>query len=121
VSGFDPIEVERETAVRALLAQEQFALNGPPDAPLLPISHDEREDLKVGGLKHLMAWFARSLDGLDWKYWEHPSFDAYARGVMASDETPYFIKNDEELRKRFPPRALSGLGSGLYWKPPALN
>lgn len=121
VSGFDPIERARETAVRALLARNWFADNGPPDAPPLPISYDEREDLKVGALKHLTAWFSRSLEVLDWKFREHPSFDDYACGVMASDETPYFITNNEELRRRFPPRPLSGLGSGLYWKPPALN
>ena len=88
VSGFDPIEVARETAVRALLARDWFAENGPADAQPLPLSHNEREDLKVGGVKHLMAWFARSLEGLDWKFWQHPSFDDYARGVMASDDAP---------------------------------
>lgn len=121
VSGFDPIEEVKEMAVRALLAREWFAENGPADAQPLPLSHNEREALKVGGLKHIIAWFARSLEGLDWKYWEHPSFEDYACGVMASDKTPYFITNNEELRRRFPPRPLSGLGSGLYWKPPALN
>jgi hypothetical protein len=40
---------------------------------------------------------------------------------MASDEAPYFIKNNEELRRRFPPHALSGLEPGLVWKPLALN
>ena len=121
VSGIDQIEEKRETAVRAVLARDGFAHNGPPDVQPLPLSYDEREDMKVGGLKHLVAWFARSLECLDWKFWEHPSFDDYARGVMASDETPYFIKKDEELQRRFPPRTLSGLGSGLCWKPPALN
>src|SRR5258708_705070 len=35
---------------QAQLAREHFATNGPPDAPPLPLSYDEREDLKVGGL-----------------------------------------------------------------------
>ena len=121
VSGSDPIERERETAVRALLASDWFADHGPVDSPPLPLSHDEREALKVGGLKHLVAWYANSLECLDWKFWDHPSFDDYARGVMASDKTPYFIKEDKELQWRFPPRPLSGLGSGLCWTPPALN
>lgn len=106
---------------RARFARKWFALNGPSDAPPLPLGYDEREDLKVGGLKHLVAWHASSLACLDYAVGAHPSFDEYARGVMASDETPDFIKKDEELLKRFPPQALRGLGPGLVWEPPAIH
>ena len=34
---------------RALSARKWFDLYGPPDAPPLPLSYDEREDLKIGG------------------------------------------------------------------------
>jgi hypothetical protein len=46
----------------------------------------------------------------------HPSFDEYARGVMASLHTPDFIKQDQELKRRFPPKPLDHLGSGLVWQ-----
>ena len=50
---------------------------------------------------------------------EHPSFDEYASGVMESEKhAPDFIRDNEEMRKRFPPRPLKGLRSGLYWQPP---
>jgi hypothetical protein len=52
---------------------------------------------------------------------EHPVFEDYARGVMASELTPNFIKKDEELQQRFPPHELPGLGSGLCWEPPSLS
>ncbi len=35
VSGFDPIEAEKEKAVQALVARQRFARSGPPDAPPL--------------------------------------------------------------------------------------
>jgi hypothetical protein len=48
----------------------------------------------------------------------HPSFEVFARGVMASDFGWDTVKHDIELQKRFPPRHLDGLGPGLYWLPP---
>jgi hypothetical protein len=38
---------------------------------------------------------------------------------MASEYAPDFIKKDEELQRRFPPRPLAGLGPALVWEPPA--
>jgi hypothetical protein len=37
IYGIEPIEPQKEAAYRALLAREWFALNGPADAPQLPI------------------------------------------------------------------------------------
>ena len=106
---------------RALLARERFARTGPTDAPPLPLSYDEREDLKVGGLSTLVALYARSWEGRDYDK-EHPEFFDYACGVMASEHMGYpGIKEDEQLKKRFPPRHLNGLGPGLYWEPPELH
>jgi hypothetical protein len=103
---------------QAQLAQEHFAANGPPDAPRLPLSYDEREDLKTGGRSTIVALFARSWEGQRYNLLEHPAFDDYARGVMTSDYSPDFIKNDPALLRRFPPRSLPGLGPGLCWQPP---
>jgi hypothetical protein len=103
---------------RAEVARKWFADNGPPDLQPLPLGYRERESLKAGGAKHILAWFARSLAVQDYDVNRHPSFDTYARGVMVSEFAPGFIKNDEELKKRFPPRKLDGLGPGLQWEPP---
>jgi hypothetical protein len=122
LGGGDPIEPQKRDARRALLAGAHFALHGPADAPLLPLSHGDREDYKrMGGLPTLVALYARSLEAFDYDVERHPSFFDYACGVMASEHNGYsFLKEDEELRKRFPPRHLAGLGTGLYWRLPAL-
>ena len=117
ISGLDLLHNPRGR--RARFARKWFALNSPPDAPPLPLGYDEREDLKVGGLKHLVAWHSCSLACLDYAVWDHPSFHDYACGVMASEYAPYYIKKDEELQRRFPPRPLTGLGPALVWEPPA--
>jgi len=113
---------------RAQVARKWFALNGPPDAPALPISYDEREDLKRDLFGNIVAWYARSLEGCKYDLQEHPSFEDYARGVMAAEEQgqlvtfQYFSPADiTQMTKRFPPRTLRGLGPALCWKPPALH
>jgi hypothetical protein len=113
----EPIEQEKDIARRALLAREHFALFGPPDAPPLPVSYGERELLKGGGLPHIVAWFARSLEAKKYDLQKHPKFEVYARGVMASEYAPDFITKDEGLKRRFPPRPLKGLGPALMWQP----
>jgi hypothetical protein len=111
---------QRQFERQALAAREWFKQHGPPDAPVFPIGYAEREQLKVGGLAHIVAWYARSLAGCGYNYAEHPSFDDYAAGVMASEEhAPDFIRNNEEMRRRFPPRSLKWLEPGLYWQPPS--
>jgi hypothetical protein len=120
VKGADPEVPQREVAYRAILARQWFAGVAPEDAPFLPLSYEERERLKVGGLSHLIAWFARSLAVLDFDFESHPSFDDYARGVMASPNTPESIKKDPNLRQRFSPEPLRGLGSGLIWRAQAI-
>jgi glutathione S-transferase len=119
VKGRDPIEEQKRDACRALRARAWFAQNGPQDVQPLPLSYGEREDLKRGGstLERIVAWFARSLEARNYACDEHPSFPDFARGVLASPEAPWFITEDQELPKRYPPRALPGLGSGFYWDP----
>jgi hypothetical protein len=101
-------------------ARKWFALGGPSDAPPLPLSYNEREDLKCGGsgLARMVAYYARSLEGQDYDLEVHPSFHDYACAVMASDETLEFIRDDPDLLRRFPPRLLPGLVSGLHWETP---
>ena len=116
VSNVDSIEPQKQAACHALAARDWFGRTAPQDAPPLPLSCGEREALKSGGLPHIVAWFASSLEHCDYDFDGHPSFEDYARGVLASPFAPDFIKQDQALRKRFPPRQLHGLGPGLVWR-----
>jgi hypothetical protein len=71
--------------LRARMAREHFASNGPPDAQPLPLGYAEREDMKIGGLSTIVALYARSLAAQDYDVKEHPSFFDYACGLMASE------------------------------------
>jgi hypothetical protein len=114
--GDDPVEPQKETARRALAAQEWFAVNGPPDAPLLPLSHDDMEDYRrARGLKGLVGFYSRSLAIQDYDVLKHPTFDDFCCGLMAIDTGAWGIEKDAQLRKRFPPRQLAGMTSGAYW------
>jgi hypothetical protein len=112
---FEPKGLER----KATLAPAHFALHGPSNAPPLPIGYDEREHTKrQGPLAKLVGLYARSLENRKYDMAEHPPFDEYARGVMASDHNGHSeLKEDVQLKKLFPPCELSGLGPGLYWEP----
>jgi hypothetical protein len=131
VSGFDPIKAMKELAVRALLAREWFARNGPPDAPPLPLGYHEREDLKSGRglLAYIFALFARSLEGRDYDVKEHPSPANYVSGVLWEAERvdgdigilPKYPNELAELKKRFPPCMLAGMGPGFCWLPEKLH
>ena len=103
---------------KALAARKWLADNGPPDLQPLPLGYDERERFKHGGVDHILAWYSRSLDCRNYDVLAHPAFEDYARGVMASEFCPYFIKQDEELQKRFPPRPLAYLNNAMVWEPP---
>lgn len=117
VWGMDPIAAQKKEAARALLAQEWFAVIGPSDAPPLPLSACEIEDYRsAGGLTGIVGFYARSLDANEYDFEHHPSFEDFARGLMASDSGLWGIEKDVEMRKRFPPRPLNGMGPGLYWE-----
>ena len=120
VWGIDPIATQKKAAVAALRAQEWFAVNGPRDAPLLPLSHNDVEDYRrARGLTVLVGFYARSLSILDYDVHRHPSFDDFARGLIAIavDRGLRELEKDENLRRRFPPRPLPGMTSGAYWAP----
>ena len=71
-------------------------------------------DLKyTSPLNYIISRFAHSLLANAWDFDNHPSFEEYARGVMASEHAPDFVKKDRLLRKRYPPLHLPGLGPGL--------
>jgi hypothetical protein len=114
VKGEDRTRKEQKLACKALRAREWFAVNGPPDAPPLPLSYNGREALKNGDIGHIVALYARSLYALQYDYETHPSFYDYACGVMAKG----FNSADKALEQRYPPRPLEGLDGGCYWRLP---
>jgi hypothetical protein len=100
-------------ATRALIARDWFANQKPADAPELPLTYKDREELKGGDpLSYIVSLFARSL-APEYEIARHLGFDRYARGVMASPHTPPWIRQDAEMLRRYPPAPLAGLGGGL--------
>jgi len=121
VVGLDPLAPQKRRARLALRACEYFAEFGPPHLQPLPLSYDDREALKRLWNPELsiFSWYARSLSALDFAIQDHPSFHDFARGVMASEYAPGFVKNSKRLQELYPARHLAGLGKGLYWHNPA--
>ena len=117
ISGVDFFQSPRGS--RAKAARTWFAEHGPSDMQPLPLGYNEREALKDGSPKHILAWYARSLADLKYDFLKHPTFYDYACGVMASPKSTFpCIAENVELLKRFPPRSLDGLDSNLHWSPP---
>jgi hypothetical protein len=124
VYGFDPIRVQKKIAYHALRAREDFAVNGPADAPQLPLEHCECERVRWSGkpLDYLTGQYARSVVPL-YNVKAHPSFEDYARGVLwehdnvAGSAIPFTPEQLAEMKSRFPPRKLEGLNC-FSWLPP---
>ena len=122
----EPIGPQKKAAVAPLLAREWFAVYGPPDAPQLPLSHSDVEDYRnARGMKAIVGFYARSLsrEGYgrqSYDFCNHPSFDDFARGLMAMalERGLWGLENDENLKRRFPPRPLAGMTPVAYWAPP---
>jgi hypothetical protein len=119
VPGPDPVGPQKRAACRALVAQAWFAYWN-PGLPPLPLCPGDRWNLKVSnpGIGHMMSEYAASLEIQKYDTFRHPSFELYARGVMALPSAPYFVTQNPELRKRYPPLPLPGLRRWLYWEPP---
>jgi len=117
VWGVDPIAPQKEYAMVALLAREWFAVNGPPDAPPLPL-YDFDSYRGARGLKGVVGFSSRSLSRKYYDVRKHPSFDDFARGLMAINTGLWRIEKDENLKRRFPPRPLAGMTPSAFWAPP---
>jgi hypothetical protein len=119
VWGVDPIAPQKEYAMVALLAREWFAVNGPPDAPPLPL-YDFDSYRGARGLKGVVGFYARSLSRQDYDLRKHPSFDDFARGLMAlaMEKGVWNLEKDETLIRRFPPLPLASMTPSAFWAPP---
>ena len=125
VHGVDPIKPQKEKARRGLLAREWFAIYGPADAQPLPFWCDE---VRLGLLAYIVRLYARSLEDRDYDINKHPPFADYVSGVLWEAEridgiigkipTSSYPAELAELKKRFPPKELVGMGPGFSWLPP---
>jgi hypothetical protein len=121
-SGEDSIAYQKRAAEEALLAQEWFAVYGPPNAPLLPLLPWDWDGMRygsTGGLPTLIGFYARSLSFQDWRVQNHPSFEDFARGVMVFPNIRERAGQDPLVTTRYPPRSLVGMHDGAFWEPAA--
>lgn len=116
INGADREQPKKQDAYRGLLARKHFAENGPTDAPPLPLSYAERQELKAGGLSHIVAWYAESLMCRDYDFDGHVAFETYACAVMGSPYAPDFITQNLGLKERFPAHQMAELRPGLVWR-----
>jgi hypothetical protein len=117
------IEYEKHVANRRLLVREYFALNGPSDAPAMPIDEWDRDRAKhlSGLLGFITAHFMWSMESQD-DLRVHPSFADFAAGMLwqhGNDVEGYSLsyfpsEQIAELKRRFPLRKLEGL-IGFRW------
>ena len=122
VHGVDPVASQKDAALRALLAREWFALNGPADAQPLPLWCDECQ--RFGLLAYITRLYSRSLADRKFDVREHPPFADYVSGVLWEAEhlqgggvLPIYPDELPKLKKRFPPRELEGMELGFCWYP----
>jgi hypothetical protein len=129
VGGLDPTKKQKDVARRALLARVWFSINGPADAQPLPLGmyDDKVSENRYTLLGHIVEKYARSLDGRDFDFHEHPPFADYVAGFLWEGELTEgsfaYLSNDPpeelaELKKRFPPQMLKGMSAGACWLPP---
>jgi hypothetical protein len=105
---------------RAERARAWFAKHGPCWCQPLPLYwYDEQETIICSGdfSRHLVVYYAGSLQHLKFDYLTHPLFYDYARGVMAHPDCPIDLRADEDTLTNFPPKELAGLGDELIWSP----
>jgi len=108
--GLDSTEFQIRKAYRALQAQTACAQTGLTGKYKLPLTYAEREKLKSqGGMAYGVSLFARSLAEKDYRLSNHPSFDVYMWGLLATPLGPRLIADDPTLADRFPPAPMVGL------------
>ena len=120
------IEHEKQVAYRRLLVREYFALNGPSDAPTMPIDEWERDRAKHlnGPLGFITAHFMWSMESQD-DLRVHPSFADFAAGMLWLHENvggpcellPGTPEQFSQMKERYPPRRLEGLNHFRWHSP----
>lgn len=120
-TGEDSIPYQKRAAEKALLAQEWFAVNGPRNAPALPLIPSDWDEMRyggTGGLPILVGFYARSLSFREWSVHAHPPFRDFARGLMVFSDISARAGEDPLVVRRYPPRAVIGMTNGAFWELP---
>jgi hypothetical protein len=96
-----------------------FARHGPCWAQPLPLHQLERINFFISDSLplHLVALYARSLQGRDFDYLTHPQLFDYCRAVMADPRTREYLREDPGLRAEFPAKPIAGLDAQGRWRP----
>jgi hypothetical protein len=120
IRSLSSVADQKADAILELLIREWFAVFGPADAPPFPLSHEIDRYRDARGLKGVIGFYARSLAGQGYDVRKHPSFDDFARGLMALavEHGLWNLEKDDALIKRFPPLPLPGMTPSAYWEPP---
>lgn len=126
VCGEDPIDKQMVKAQCALWARQAFARVAPPDAPMLPVSYEEREGLKRDmnrcELNYMVALYARSLEAMDYDLEAHPDWDTYASGAIAHPHLGPMLRNfSPGIEGRFSLKPLPGLNASGYYEPAGMK
>ena len=106
----DALNREINISVPRLLALAYFGRGGPLGVPL-PLNYREREVMKGKGIPELTLWalFSRSVEANSFNCNIHPSFHAYAKGLLLSERGHTLTANDPQLVWKYPPIKLPGL------------
>jgi hypothetical protein len=123
VFGVDPIDVQKEQALRAQRARCLFQTTNPGDLPRPPVDAREWSSIAYDSpADWLVAQYARSCSLNDYDP-DHPDLATYAGGLRASGlvttspRVADFIRAGvERLLERFPPKPLHGLDEWLVWR-----
>ena len=115
----DALNREINISVPRLLALAYFGRGGPLGVPL-PLNYSERELLKLRGNPELTLWalFSMSVEANSFNCNIHPTFQAYAKGLLLSDRGLTLTANDPQLVWKYPPLKLPGLNlETTIWSP----
>ena len=126
IYGHYSLKQEKEAACRRLLVREYFALNGPSDAPLMPIDEWDRDRAKHGSglLGFITAHFMWSMESQD-DLRLHPSFADFAAGLLWLHDNvggpcellPGTSEQLSQMKRRYSPRKLEGLNHFRWHSP----
>jgi hypothetical protein len=126
IYGHFSMKREKEAAYRRLLVREYFALNGPSDAPLMPIDERDRDRAKhlSGPLGFVTAHFMWSMESQD-DLRVHPSFAEFAAGLLWLHDNvggpcellPGTPEQLSQMKGQYPPRKLDGLNQFRWHSP----